>query len=86
MLLSQGKQFSDQQPRFELSEHSKECYFCVIWPLASGPLKAPEAWLRLSNGNGTGEHFGFDVTSLKVSQIELKSLQKGYIVLTQYPV
>ena len=32
----------------------------------------------------TGEHFGFDVISSKVSQIGLQSLRKSDTVLTQY--
>ena len=33
----------------------------------------------------TGEHFGFDVISSKVFQIEFKSSRKSNNVLTQYP-
>ena len=43
------------------------------------------AYFYSAHNFGTGEHFGFDVISLKVSQTELQSSRKSDTVLTQYP-
>ena len=43
------------------------------------------AFYNSAHNLGTGEHFGFDVISLKVSQIELQSIRKSDNVLRQYP-
>ena len=43
------------------------------------------AYFYSTHNFGTGEHFGFDVISLKVSQTELQSSRKSDTVLTQYP-
>ena len=42
------------------------------------------AYFYSAHNFGTGEHFGFDVISLKVSQTELQSSRKSDTVLTQY--
>ena len=43
------------------------------------------AYFYSAHNFGTGEHFGFDVISSKVFQIELQSSRKSDNVLTQYP-
>ena len=43
------------------------------------------AYFYSTHNFGNGEHFGFDVISLKVSQTELQSSRKSDTVLTQYP-
>ena len=43
------------------------------------------AYFYYTHNFGTGEHFGFDVISLKVYQTELQSSRKSDTVLTQYP-
>ena len=42
------------------------------------------AYFYSTHNFGTGEHFGFDVISLKVSQTELQISRKSDTVLTQY--
>ena len=42
------------------------------------------AYYDSTHNFGTGEHFGFDVISSKVSQTELQSSRKSDNVLTQY--
>ena len=43
------------------------------------------AYFYSTHNFGTGEHFGFDVISSKVSQTELQRLRKSDNVLTEYP-
>ena len=70
-----GKHFSNQKPRSELIKHSDKSSFCqniTYGPRPpGGPQHLTEAYFDSTHNLRTGEYFGVDVISSKVSQTEL---------------